>query len=512
MRTNALPETNIPANAADTLAHAARTYNALGYSTLFVTADKKPASLRWKQAQAQAPSLAAIDKAARTKRAAGVAIVCGRVSRLLVLDIDNKKAAASDRYHLLPARLRNTATVRTPSGGYHLYYRLPAELLSTPTARGYYGDLQANGAYVVAPPSNGYTIARYGDPLEISAADLPKLRACIGVEKRPPGQGRLAGFHVEAPASAEGLLQEFEQAAARMGRNDALYRVALSARYGGLSHAQASAALLDPFTHAPAPARHARQAEQSRRAEGVRTIASAYSDRIATQQEGAPRRVGLSTAARETLLQQGMTSAARLLDAAYSAGQAGRTIPLQEAAKLAGIGKNAAAQASTALQGLTPCTVRRKNEGKNTRGRPQRYITIPTPRYIHAQLCSKQPFVQAEIADHRRASEYRRATHASLVARLRGPVTRAWQAAKLGVTARTIRTYDKLLSLKTRIFWRETPLSAEQEGQARALLAASKRYAVRAWKWVTRQPALVAQAMARGYPCALLECKGVTYA
>lgn len=507
---NALPETNIPANTADTLAAAARTYNRLGYSTLFVTSDKKPANLHWKHLQAALPDLAAIDKAAQAKRAAGVGIICGRVSRLLVLDIDNKKAAASDRYHLLPKRLQNTATVRTPSGGYHLYYRLPAELLNTQTARGLYGDLQANGAYVVAPPSNGYTIARYGDPLEISAADLPKLKACIAVEK-PAGQGMPAA-HVEAPASAEGLRQEFEQAAARMGRNSALYSVALSARYGGLSHQETSAALLSAFTHAPAPARHARQAEQSRRAEGVRTIASAYSARIATQQEGAPRRVGLSTAARETLLQQGMTSAARLLDACYSAGQAGRTIPLQEAAKLAGIGKNAAAHASAALQGLNPCTVRRKNEGKNTRGRPQRYITIPTPRYIHAQLCSKAPFVQAEIAGHRRASEYRRATHASLVARLRGPITRAWQAARLGVTARTIRTYDKLLNLKARIFWRETPLSAEQEGQARALLAASKRYAVRAWKWVTRQPAIVAQAMARGYPCTLLECTGVVYA
>lgn len=83
-------------------------------------------------------------------------IVTGAVSRLVVIDCDDKAAVGYWR-RLLGLDLEKTTRVRTGSGKYHFYFRLPAgfRLRSRSSQGGESGqwDLRAEGAGVIAPPS-----------------------------------------------------------------------------------------------------------------------------------------------------------------------------------------------------------------------------------------------------------------------------------------------------------------------------------------------------------------------
>jgi putative DNA primase/helicase len=81
----------------------------------------------------------------------GVGIVTGRVSGLLVLDVDGPKGEAVLKEHGHPP----TPMVRTPSGGLHLYFRHPQEDIKTAIRIAPELDVKAAGGYVVAPPSRG---------------------------------------------------------------------------------------------------------------------------------------------------------------------------------------------------------------------------------------------------------------------------------------------------------------------------------------------------------------------
>ena len=75
------------------------------------------------------------------------AMICGRVSSgLVVVDIDSP---------ILYERFfsdQETFTIRTPSGGYHLYYRTDRSE-KIPHYNGYPVDIQGEGSYVLTPPS-----------------------------------------------------------------------------------------------------------------------------------------------------------------------------------------------------------------------------------------------------------------------------------------------------------------------------------------------------------------------
>ena len=79
-----------------------------------------------------------------------VGVVCG-VNGLIVLDIDNVQAVAE-----LGVEPWETMTVRTGSGGLHLYYKVEIEhpqkvVIFDPTGKVHLGEVQAYGQYVVAP-------------------------------------------------------------------------------------------------------------------------------------------------------------------------------------------------------------------------------------------------------------------------------------------------------------------------------------------------------------------------
>src|SRR5690606_8717093 len=95
----------------------------------------------------------------------GVAIATGRPLRsggfLWVLDVDVKHDGDYSVWELeeVHGELPPTWTVRTPSGGWHRYYRTP-EPLACRTGFLPGLDVRAGGGYVVAPPTPGYRVER----------------------------------------------------------------------------------------------------------------------------------------------------------------------------------------------------------------------------------------------------------------------------------------------------------------------------------------------------------------
>jgi len=86
---------------------------------------------------------------------ANIAIICGKVSEnLVVVDIDKSDLDLVNQIY--PDALNETRVIKTGSGGYHLYFRvpeLPKKPLRLNKANGDHVDVQVNGTYVIAPPS-----------------------------------------------------------------------------------------------------------------------------------------------------------------------------------------------------------------------------------------------------------------------------------------------------------------------------------------------------------------------
>jgi hypothetical protein len=102
-------------------------------------------------------------------------VATGSPSGVVVVDVDNKNGQPGDkslvRLQRTIDRITNTATVRTPHGGLHLYNRHPGSDIrnfASILAAGI--DVRGEGEYVVAPrsmiPAGGYEWVR----------DLSKLR------------------------------------------------------------------------------------------------------------------------------------------------------------------------------------------------------------------------------------------------------------------------------------------------------------------------------------------------
>jgi hypothetical protein len=81
-----------------------------------------------------------------------VAIVCGAVSGIFVLDVDDPttfEAWLKQNNHNLPI----TPMVKTSGGKYHLYFKHPGGKIKNSLKKIPGADIKADGGYVVAPPS-----------------------------------------------------------------------------------------------------------------------------------------------------------------------------------------------------------------------------------------------------------------------------------------------------------------------------------------------------------------------
>lgn len=134
--------------------------------------DFKTPLVKWADFQLRYPSVEEIHEWFSRYPEAGIAIVTGKLSGIVVVDFDSEKAIkwAEER------ELLNTACVRTRRG-IHAYYRYPQgrEIRNSVNVQGMRIDIRAEGGYVVAPPT-AYPggVYEWLKPLDL-IAELPEI-------------------------------------------------------------------------------------------------------------------------------------------------------------------------------------------------------------------------------------------------------------------------------------------------------------------------------------------------
>ncbi len=501
---------------AESLYFASKTYKDSGFSLIPVLGSCQPqrgkqAAVRWGRYIHARPDDSELEDWFLRQRFGGVALVCGRISRLLVLDFDDP--ALASEFRRLNPDLAETYTVRSGQRGLpHFYWRLPEGM--TVQSRSRPGvDLRGEGTYVIAPPTRiGPAVWRVDRDLPIRVLKMADLRRIYGfMAVSTPSQPQNAAERpsgailATAPDGSEAsefrrfvlpgdLLDAYRRLAPR-GRNQALFQVALDARDSGWTEAAVSSVLAD--VHARCPGRApVRESYQSRLREGIRTIASAFKRPPRRRDDRAA--VGLSTAAREKLLQSGLVSAARVLDALYRVGHAQGALLTErqvcEAVQRFRIGRRAVmdalktlrekgwippgtphsiADAALAPEGLEhSCKMSSgADRVKTSGGRPPARHAIPGAEALARILGVRHaPGDALPDAALSAPAAYRQAVHAGLIARRPAAYARDWLSARVGVSRWTTRRYDR-----------------------RAGIAAQPMYAAQPVEWATLEALLPAE-------------------
>ncbi len=194
---------------------------------------------------------------------ASVHLRTGRVSRVLVVDVDGTEGMESlrmilrDRTRPLP----DTLVAQTPSGGCHYFYEVEGAgnpLRTRPGGIGRKIDLKADGGYVVLPPSEKrrWEVA----PGSLPIAPCPEWLLRLSEDLRGPGNRRY-GYQDEAeeylskgPVERNALRESYQEGLTRLsemspdsGRNTALHRLACRlyslVHLGGITRTEADAPL-----------------------------------------------------------------------------------------------------------------------------------------------------------------------------------------------------------------------------------------------------------------------------
>jgi hypothetical protein len=136
-----------------TAAERARRLQADGLSLLALPPRSKKPAASWKPQQTERLTLRRLEAELEALGdEAGLAVVCGEVSGVVVADFDDEAAVAWARAHL-PDTPWRTQTAR----GEHWYFRLPIDptgkAFAPPASLPWKGELRAAGHYVVAPGS-----------------------------------------------------------------------------------------------------------------------------------------------------------------------------------------------------------------------------------------------------------------------------------------------------------------------------------------------------------------------
>ena len=448
-----------PRRAANPLLEEAKKLAREGYSVIPAHGNnapdepKKPA-IKWRQFQQRIPAPAELE-AAFDPRFSALGIVCGRVSQLVVIDFDDHLRYRRFCMHL--PQYAETYTVKTRRGC-HLYFRT-SELVPSHQFAG--GDIKGERSYVIAPPSllGDFRYQAVNDlaPLQLEAADIDKLLNYLHVKDAQhvsPGRRIRERRDIDFAALYRGL-------AVKLGRNNALYRTASIAREQGMTEGEAQRILAPLHARQPAQPGHRRESAGQRILEAQRSIRSAFSAATVWQGDGE----GIPNSVRERLLAAQKSSIMpRLLDALRLAGwQQDAFFTMGEAvvvARRVGLSRKAVLQALTgelSIHNGRHIISRRYAEYLDSgglksrgRGRPVRLMfQVPSVGRLLAVLNARwSPSDPIRQADLRRASSYRQALHRGYIQRVNPRATMASLGGRIGVSARTLRRYNRQLQIK----------------------------------------------------------------
>lgn len=186
-------------------------YVDLGWSVLPVKPDeKRPYMTNWLQYTRTRASKQTVANWFNSLSNAGVGVVTGRVSNMVVLDVESDcPYSIEDLLRRYPTQMYS----RTGSGGYHLFYQYPTNVARVANRVGIFerADLRADGGFIVLPP----TIHPSGNKYEWLKRGAPGAfpLALLDLRSQPKVQN-------------EGWITEALRGVSEGGRNDACARLA----------------------------------------------------------------------------------------------------------------------------------------------------------------------------------------------------------------------------------------------------------------------------------------------
>jgi hypothetical protein len=212
----------------------ARFYQSLGFSQLPLHG-KQPALTHWKHLTQRHPSDGELRSWFQDTRN-NIGVICGQISRIVVLDADTPELAAS-----LACQLPQTAMMTKTAHGTHFFYRLEKGQHVPPRVRvnQLMLDVRGEASYVVAAPSvhpeTGNSYQRLGS---WDLAEVPYFStAWISSQN---AAARLSRETVRNPVSYISRIRAVSGA----GGSNATFRAACILRDAGLSEAESLAALV----------------------------------------------------------------------------------------------------------------------------------------------------------------------------------------------------------------------------------------------------------------------------
>lgn len=483
-----------------------------GWSVIPLRGDSDPnqpkaAAVSWSEFQHRRPSDEELENWFFDRKFEALGIVCGPVSQLAVLDFDDPACARA--FARVCPDLVQTVEVQSGNRGLpHYYYHVPVDV-PVKSRRTAQADFQAHGTYVVAPPTviseRKWRVVRGVQPRSLSRSDVARINAFLDVYAYQTAGGReysVPGFDLSEPhhtvvletalgfrgLPVERLVNYYRRLAARIGRNNALFRAASFARDCGWSRQMALDALVDVHVVQPPISQHVPETPVQRRQEAVKTITSAFGYQpklrsFLAKIQGVPNTV------REKLLQIKQAAVARVLDGLLLAGVSAGVHFTERAAcevlRIFGIGRRAVQAALKALapseqpvferadpprnppeknahaaagenKRLKKCSfVRGANRVKKVfaacAGRtPQQFVMPDNARLYRLYGVSPSGSDSLSPEDLRSPEAYRCALQRLLIQRRPGCYSRRWLAQRLGVSVWTCRRYDRQIGLNVR--------------------------------------------------------------
>ena len=414
---------------------------------------KKPAT-SWKIFQKRLPKRYEIDNWF-TQDITAIGIICGVISHLMVLDFDDHLI-----YHSFCKEFptfSNTYTVKTRRG-YHLYFKVDQHIRTHHFSG---GDVKGDRSYVIAPPSiiNGvqYQVIKDTEYLDLLPNDIDDIFNYLQIRQHSFS----SQAHLKANIPILNLSNMYNDLAPKLGRNNALYRVASFAHNHHIDQRKVEAELIFHHITYPSPPNHPSEGDNDRFIEAQRTIESAYRSRSINYMSFS----GIPNSVREKLLQtQKSTVFPRLLDIfSLAHWKPGRQFTMSQAINLCnryGLNRKSVIQALTgklSTIGGQYIIIRSyaeypDNRGLNfpMRGRPTEMIfQVPAIDDLIKLLNVRwSPSDKITFEDIKTAHQYRLALHREYIKRLKPEVPIGWLADRLGVNVRTIQRYNLELDVQ----------------------------------------------------------------
>ena len=230
---------------------AALEYRRRGWSVIPLRPKAKEPAIAWRKYQEELPSKEEVQRWWTNQPGANIGIITGRISGVVVIDLDSPKAETALEEFL--GEIPRTPAVQTGKGK-QLYFAHPGEPVPNGVRILPDVDVRGDGGYVVAPPSihpNG-TRYRWIIPCDVPLAPLPEK--LLDLLRKPEVPQREEKEPVPAEAKgriARRLLKRALRRAEPGNRNDVGFWLACQLRDAGLSMEEAEAHMLEYASKVP---------------------------------------------------------------------------------------------------------------------------------------------------------------------------------------------------------------------------------------------------------------------